>query len=82
MKRPCLDPVHPVLSLPFFAAARKRPPLKLAATMPLTGLKDGDFRPLPQALTATAYFDRWKRTDKLEDQRHKNQSTSPQQCKR
>ena len=32
-----------LMSLPFIAAAQEKAPLKLAATIPLPGLKDGDF---------------------------------------
>jgi len=45
-----------LLSLPFFAAAQDKDPLKLAATIPLPGSKMETSTILPQTLTATAYF--------------------------
>jgi len=44
-----------LMSLPFVAAAQEKAPLKLVATIPLPGLKDGDFDHLRSTSMAAAY---------------------------
>ena len=44
-----------LMSLPFITAAQEKTPLKLVATIPLPGLKDGDFDHFAVDRMATAY---------------------------
>ncbi len=55
-----------LLSLPFFAAAQDKDPLKLAATIPLPGLKDGDFDHFAADIDGHRLFLTAEENDKLE----------------
>jgi DNA-binding beta-propeller fold protein YncE len=55
-----------LMSLPFIAAAQEKAPLKLVATIPLPGLKDGDFDHFAVDLDGHRLFLTAEENDKLE----------------
>jgi hypothetical protein len=55
-----------LMSLPFVAAAQEKTPLKLVATIPLPGLKDGDFDHFAVDLDGHRLFLTGEENDKLE----------------
>jgi len=55
-----------LMSLPFVAAAQEKAPLKLVATIPLPGLKDGDFDHFAVDLDGRRLFLTGEENDKLE----------------
>src|ERR1700756_2309286 len=55
-----------LMSLPFLAAAQEKTPLKLVATIPLPGLKDGDFDHFAVDLDGHRLFLTAEENDKLE----------------
>ena len=55
-----------LMSLPFVTAAQEKTPLKLVATIPLPGLKDGDFDHFAVDLDGHRLFLTAEENDKLE----------------
>src|ERR1700675_776291 len=66
MKRPLSISFTLLMSLPFVAAAQEKTPLKLVATIPLPGLKDGDFDHFAVDVEGHRLFLTAEENDKLE----------------